>query len=173
MKKHLFFVIGLVCVMLTAGCATLTPEERAAREAEVREAVKEALVSQKFKLNITSVKPMRGVDRSLSGPWLKVDSTMMECWLPYVGLDDIPHLKTPGEARLSSKLEMKSPMKDYVLAFDPNEMRTVIRFKADDHSFEVKFLIVIDEFGVAKLHVEPEGRDFIDYEGRLNIQKKK
>lgn len=172
MMKQLFLIVALLCALLVAGCATLTPEEKAAREAEAKEYVKKALATQKYKINITSMNPMRGNERTVSGPWLKVDSTTVECMLPYVGLDDIPHIKTPGEVRMGSRFEFKSAMREYVLTIDPKDERVVIRFKADDHGFECKFLIVIDEVGSARIHVEPEGRDFIDYEGRVVIQKK-
>lgn len=110
-----------MAALLVAACATLTPEEKAAREAAIKESVKTAVASQKYKINVNSVKPMRGIDRTVSGPFLKVDSNTVECFLPYAGLDDIPHLKTPGEFRLSSKIEIKSEMRDYLLAIDPIE----------------------------------------------------
>ena len=170
MKK---VIIMLMAALLVAACATLTPEEKAAREAAIKESVKTAVASQKYKINVNSVKPMRGIDRTVSGPFLKVDSNTVECFLPYAGLDDIPHLKTPGEFRLSSKIEIKSEMRDYLLAIDPIEERAVITFKASDHGFDCKFHIIIENTGNAKIHVEPEKRDYIDYEGYVVLKKKK
>ena len=68
MKK---VIIMLMAALLVAACATLTPEEKAARDAAVKEGVKTAVASQKFKINVTSVPPMRGTisttrDTSLS-----------------------------------------------------------------------------------------------------------
>ena len=162
-----------MAALLVAACATLTPEEKAAREAAIKESVKTAVASQKYKINVNSVKPMRGIDRTVSGPFLKVDSNTVECFLPYAGLDDIPHLKTPGEFRLSSKIEIKSEMRDYLLAIDPIEEHAVITFKASDHGFDCKFHIIIENTGNAKIHVEPEKRDYIDYEGYVVLKKKK
>ena len=148
MKK---VIIMLMAALLVAACATLTPEEKAAREAAIKESVKTAVASQKYKINVNSVKPMRGIDRTVSGPFLKVDSNTVECFLPYAGLDDIPHLKTPGEFRLSSKIEIKSEMRDYLLAIDPIEEHAVITFKASDHGFDCKFHIIIENTGNAKI----------------------
>ena len=170
MKK---VIIMLMAALLVAACATLTPEEKAAREAAIKESVKTAVASQKYKINVNSVKPMRGIDRTVSGPFLKVDSNTVECFLPYAGLDDIPHLKTPGEFRLSSKIEIKSEMRDYLLAIDPIEEHAVITFKASDHGFDCKFHIIIENTGNAKIHVEPEKRDYIDDEGYVVLKKKK
>ena len=68
MKK---VIIMLMAALLVAACATLTPEEKAARDAAVKEGVKTAVASQKFKINVTSVTPMCGTisttrDTSLS-----------------------------------------------------------------------------------------------------------
>ena len=104
MKK---VIIMLMAALLVTACATLTPEEKAAREAAVKEGVKAAVASQKFKINVTSVTPMRGTNRSLSGAFIKLDSTTVECFLPYAGRDDIPHMKTRGEVRMSSKIEIR------------------------------------------------------------------
>ena len=164
MKK---VIILLMAVLLVAACATLTPEEKAAREAATKEYVKTAVVTKNYKINITSMRPMRGVERTISGHWLKVDSTTVECWLPYAGLDDIPHLKTRGEFRLSSKIELKSEMSNYLLAINPTEERVIISFNADNHGLDCKFKIVIENTGKAYIHVEPEKRDYIDYEGYL------
>ena len=51
MKK---VIIILMAALLVTACATLTPEEKAAREAAVKEGVKAAVASQKFKINPTS-----------------------------------------------------------------------------------------------------------------------
>ena len=48
MKK---VIIILMAALLVTACATLTPEEKAAREAAVKEGVKAAVASQKFKIN--------------------------------------------------------------------------------------------------------------------------
>ena len=169
MKK---IIIMMMAALLVAACATLTPEEKAAREAAVKEGVKTAVASQKFKINVNSVTPLRGTNRSLSGPFLSVDSNRVECFLPYVGLDDIPHMKTPAEVRMTSKIEIRSEMSDYLLAIDPVDERAVITFKASDLGVDYKFTINIENTGHAKIHVDPDKRDEIDYEGYVVVKKK-
>ena len=56
--KNICMIFAMLCMM--AACATLTPEEKAAREAAAKEYIKKALVSQKYKINLTSIRPMRG-----------------------------------------------------------------------------------------------------------------
>ena len=170
MMKNICMIFAMLCMM--AACATLTPEEKAAREAAAKEYIKKALVSQKYKINLTSIRPMRGVERTLAGPWIRVDSTTVECEMPYAGLDDVPHPKTRSEVRMDSRLEFKSPMSDYVTTIHPGDEDAIVTFNAEDHGFKCKFTIVIGLTGEAKVHYEPEDRDFIDYEGYVVIQKK-
>ena len=161
----------LMAALLVAACATLTPEQKAARDAAIKEGVKSAVASQKFKINVNSVTPMRGTRRSLSGPFIKLDSTTVECYLPYAGLDDIPHMKTPGEMRMTSKIEIRSEVRDYLLAIDPVDERSVVSFTASDLGVDYKFTITIENTGDAKIHVDPDKRDEIDYEGYVVIKK--
>ena len=161
----------LMAALLVAACATLTPEQKAASEAAIKEGVKTAVASQKFKINVTSVIPMRAANRSVSGPFIKLDSTTVECYLPYVGRDDIPHMKTRGEMRMTSKIEIKSEMRNYLFAIDPNNERAVISFSASDLGVDYKFTITIENTGDTKIHVDPDKRDYIDYEGYVVIKK--
>ena len=169
MKKVIIILLG---VLLMSACATLTPEEKAARKEAAMESVKRSVKTQKYRININSVKPMRGIDHTISGPWLRVDTTTVECYLPYAGLDDIPHLKSRTEFRLSSKIEIKSEIRDYQVGFDPAEHCYLISFKADDHGFECEFNIIIEDTGTARIHLQPEKRDYIDYTGHLVTSKK-
>ena len=170
MKKVMMM---LVTVLLMAACATLTPEEKAAREAAAREYVKTAVATQRYKINLNTMRPMRGSNLPITNAWLKADSNIVECLMPYRGLDDIPHLKTPGMVRDESKFEFKSEISDYVLNIQPAEERAIVSFEADNHGFECKFTIIIENSGVVKMHVDTEKRDFIDYEGYIVIPKLK
>ena len=168
MKK---VIIMLMAALLVTACATLTPEEKAAREAAVKEGVKAAVASQKFKINVTSVTPMRGTNRSLSGAFIKLDSTTVECFLPYAGRDDIPHMKTRGEMRMTSKIEIRGEVRDYLMGIDPVDERAVVSFTASDLGVDYKFTITIENTGSAKIHVDPDKRDYIDYEGYVVVKK--
>ena len=152
MKK---VIIMLMAALLVTACATLTPEEKAAREAAVKEGVKTAVAS----------------NRSLSGAFIKLDSTTVECFLPYAGRDDIPHMKTRGEMRMTSKIEIRGEVRDYLMGIDPADERAVVSFTASDLGVDYKFTITIENTGSAKIHVDPDKRDYIDYEGYVVVKK--
>ena len=133
MKK---VIIMLMAALLVTACATLTPEEKAAREAAI-----------------------------------KLDSTTVECFLPYAGRDDIPHMKTRGEMRMTSKIEIRGEVRDYLMGIDPADERAVVSFTASDLGVDYKFTITIENTGSAKIHVDPDKRDYIDYEGYVVVKK--
>ena len=102
MKKLLLLFVG---ALLMVACAT--PEERAARQAENLKMVKAAVGSQQYKINVSSMKPMRGTYTTVMGRWLKIDGNTVDCSLPYVGRDDIPHMKTRGEIRMIRLIRLR------------------------------------------------------------------
>ena len=100
------FMLMMIAALLMVACAT--PEERAARQAENLKMVKAAVGTQQYRINVTSMRPMRGTTTNVMGRWLKIDGNTVDCSLPYIGRDDIPHMKTRAEVRMDSKLEFKA-----------------------------------------------------------------
>ena len=154
----------LLSVLLLTACATLTPEERAARVAELKTAVGD----RHYRINITSMTPMRGVSHTVFNHWLKVDGDKVTCDLPYLGRNDIPHPKTPAELHMDSRLDFEALITDYALRLDPANKRAVITFNTASGIDKYKFKIVMESSGLARVHVDPDERDFIDYEGSLH-----
>ena len=163
----LLMMIGLLMV----SCATLTPEEKAARQAERSKSVKESVSSMRYRINVSSMTPLRGQNRPIPGFWLKVDSTSVSCDLPYIGRDDIPHLKTPAEIRMDSRINLRFNVEDYLVEIDPEEESAVITFKTFDGSIYFRFNIEVEDDGDVRMRVTPEGRDYIDYEGSITSLK--
>ena len=156
----------MVSVLLLTAC--LSSEERAARQAEALKVLKASVGHQKYRINITEMTPKRGISNTVMGHWLKVDSNMVDCSLPYVGRDDIPHMKTRGEIRMDSKLEFRAEAQNYLLQYYPKKESAVVTFAVDYLGEKYKFSINLDKGGNARIHVTPEDRDYIDYEGTVN-----
>lgn len=162
MKKVFMF---LVAALLMTACAT--PEERAARQAENLKKVKECVGAQRYKISVTSMTPMRSTPITVTSRSLTVDGDQLNCYLPYAGRDDIPHLKTRGEIRMDAKLEFRSTIQNYLLQYQPKKKNGVITFKTETGGEELKFTITIDNNGKARIHLEPDDRDYVDYEGTV------
>ena len=153
----------MIAALLMVACAT--PEERAARQAENLKMVKAAVGNQQYRINVTSMRPMRGTTTNVMGRWLKIDGNTVDCSLPYLGRDDIPHMKTRGEMRMDSKLEFKAEIQNYLLKLEAKKKRGVITFSTKYGGDEYQFNITVDNTGSARIRVTPEDRDYIDYEG--------
>ena len=159
------FMLMMIAAFLMVACAT--PEERAARQAENLKMVKAAVGTQQYKINVTSMRPMRGTSTNVMGRWLKIDGNTVDCSLPYIGRDDIPHMKTRAEVRMDSKLEFRAEIQNYLLKLEAKKKRGIVTFSTRYGGDEYQFNITVDNTGRAFIRVTPENRDFIEYEGNV------
>lgn len=159
------FMLMMIAALLMVACAT--PEERAARQAENLKMVKAAVGSQQYRINITSIRPMRGTTTNVMGRWLKIDGNTVDCSLPYIGRNDIPHMKTRAEVRMDSKLEFNAEVQNYLLKLEAKKKRGIVTFSTRYGGDEYQFNITVDNTGRAFIRVTPENRDFIEYEGNV------
>ena len=162
--KKIFLM--MMAVMVFVACAT--PEERAARQAENLKMVKSSVGSQQYRISITSMTPMRGISKTVMNRWLKINGNTIDCSLPYVGREDIPHPKTRGEIRMDSKIEYRGEVQNYVLQYQPKKKCGIITFKINYSGDDYQFRIVVDNYGKARIRLTPDDRDFIDYEGSVS-----
>ena len=159
------FMLMMIAALLMVACAT--PEERAARQAENLKMVKAAVGSQQYRINVTSMRPMRGTTTNVMGRWLKIDGNTVDCSLPYIGRNDIPHMKTRAEVRMDSKLEFNAEVQNYLLKLEAKKKRGIVTFSTRYGGDEYQFNITVDNTGRAFIRVTPENRDFIEYEGNV------
>ena len=159
------FMLMMIAALLMVACAT--PEERAARQAENLKMVKAAVGTQQYRINVTSMRPMRGSTTNVMGRWLKIDGNTVDCSLPYIGRNDIPHMKTRAEVRMDSKLEFNAEVQNYLLKLEAKKKRGIVTFSTRYGGDEYQFNITVDNTGRAFIRVTPENRDFIEYEGNV------
>lgn len=129
--------------------------------------VKAAVGSQQYRINVTSMRPMRGTTTNVMGRWLKIDGNTVDCSLPYIGRNDIPHMKTRAEVRMDSKLEFNAEVQNYLLKLEAKKKRGIVTFSTRYGGDEYQFNITVDNTGRAFIRVTPENRDFIEYEGNV------
>lgn len=129
--------------------------------------VKAAVGTQQYRINVTSMRPMRGTTTNVMGRWLKIDGNTVDCSLPYIGRNDIPHMKTRAEVRMDSKLEFNAEVQNYLLKLEAKKKRGIVTFSTRYGGDEYQFNITVDNTGRAFIRVTPENRDFIEYEGNV------
>ena len=155
-------------MMVSCGISKLTPEEKAEKKAAEQARVKEAVIGRHYRINVTSMTPLRAETFFVNGGhWIKVDSTMVDCSIPYMGLDDFPHFKTRGEMRMDSRLEFNAETENYVVELDPSGQSIFVTFKTEFAGTNYTFQITIEDVNQARIRVIPEDRDEITYEGDL------
>ena len=160
--KKLFLL--LVAVLTIVGCAT--PEERAAREAEHMQKVKNAVGSQQYRISIREMTPLRSSPINVSGMYyLKVNGNEVSTDLPYLGRDDVPHFKTRAERKFDREIIIRTQMEGYNLSLIPKQKAGLITFSAKDGNDDLNFNIQISSSGEAKITLRPESKDEIKYEG--------
>lgn len=173
-------MIAVASVMAACGVMNLSPEEKAKREAELEIAVNQALVERHFRINVSDMITQRSGDRfHVSGSWIKVDSTQVECELPYVGLDeyDLPYvglvdditlMETLDERRWDSYISFSGPIEDYLHVYDVSTNTGTITFKSLYRGSDYKFTITVEHIPEVRIWVQPEDCDDIFYEGVLS-----
>ena len=171
--KRLSFIIfqlsfSVALALLMAACSTLTPEEKAARQAENLRVAKEKVDNKQYRVVVTQMKPIRGSSRQISNSFIKIDGDMMDCFLPYVGLDDIPRPKSPGERRMDSRYEGKQAIENYQLTLVPEKESILVTFSTHYGGDDLKFAILVNKKGKASVRLTPQNRDEIEYEGYVS-----
>ena len=159
--------ISCASMLVSCGEMKLTPEEKAARQEAAKKSVAESIIHRHYRINVTSMTPLRAETMYVSGCWIKIDSTMVDCSIPYMGLDDTPHFKTPGEARMDSKMVFTAEMEDYYVELQPEQNSIFVSFKTGFRGISYTFKMLIQDVNQARINVVPDDRDEIFYEGNL------
>lgn len=168
MKKVLLMMVCAV-MMVSCGAAKLSPEERAARKAAIEENAKKAISEQNFRINITMVRPMFGQNMTVSGYWIKVDTTHVQCYLPKIRPDETfkVEVMAPGEKYQDRRLEFSSPIDEYLYTFNPETNVGLITFKTMYGGEEYKFYIQIEHVDEARVRILPGSRNEVACEGTI------
>ena len=154
-------------MLVSCGEMNLTPEEKAARKEAAKKSVAESIINRHYRINVTSMTPLRAETFYISGHWIKIDSTMVDCSVPYMGLDDTPHFKTPSEARIDARLVFTAEMQDYLVELQPEQNSIAVSFKTSFRGSDYTFNILVEDVNQARVRIIPEDRDEIAYEGNL------
>lgn len=168
MKKVLLMMVCVV-MMVSCGAAKLSPEERAARQAAIEQNAQKAIAEQNFRINLTMVRPMFGQNQTVSGYWIKVDSTHVQCYLPKIRPDETFQVEVmaPGEKYQDRRLEFTSPLDEYLYTFNPETNVGLITFKTFFGGDEYRFYIQIENVDEARVRILPGDRNEVACEGTI------
>lgn len=160
MKKYLVLMVlaASTLVMLT-GCAT--PEERAARQAELARKVISALNERRYKIDVERMYPPRGTSKSVSYSYsVEVRNDSLISYLPYFGRAyNVPYGGGKG-------LNFSAPISSYQEIEKRNGQRHIEIGLSNEEDI---FLYTIEVFdnGRSSIEVQSRQRERISYSGNM------
>ncbi len=159
MKKGLMIFMAVVL----AACSTLTPAEKAERQAKRAQAVEKALAERHYKVDVEMMYPRRGKAVNVSSNYsLEVKGDTLISYLPYFGRAyNVPYGGGKG-------LNFTAPITEYHSAKDRNGS-TQVSIKTRNEEDIYSFLLEIFDNGSASIAVTSRERESIDFSGNLDL----
>lgn len=161
--RMIFFLL-LVTVI---GAPALSAQTKKEKKEMKQKAVKELVLSEKYKIDVDRAIPARGRSVSLTSPYsIEIRNDSVISHLPYYGRAySIPYGGGEG-------LNFKAPISDYKVEWDKKGTAKV-RFTA--RSTEDRFSFNIDIFsnGSSSIFVNMQNRQSISFQGDLDMTGKK
>ena len=162
MKKYVF--LFFMTMLLFVGCAT--QQERVERRERMRKTVAEAVQSKRMRIEVTSMYTLRYGSRSVTPDfYLELLGDSIRSYLPYLGQAYQAPMASPSEGLNFDThiltLSESRPKKDF--------SRLEIGVKTTEDSY--LYTIDLYDSGKAYIHVRPQRRDPIGFDGDLVPQE--
>ena len=163
MKKQ---ILMLLLAML-AGIPTLSAQTKKEKKEQKKEAVRQLIVSENYKIDVNTAMPMRGRNITLSSPYsLEIRNDSVFSYLPYYGRAySVPYGGGSG-------LIFNAPLKEYTMDLD-KKGNAVIKFSARSPEDFFEFSAKVFSNGTASIDVIMQNRQSISYRGELDTENKK
>lgn len=159
-------ILMLLLAMLV-GIPTLSAQTKKEKKEQKKEAVKQLIVSENYKIDVNTAMPMRGRNITLSSPYsLEIRNDSVFSYLPYYGRAySIPYGGGSG-------LIFNAPLKEYTMDMD-KKGNAVIKFSARSPEDFFEFSAKIFPNGTASIDVIMQNRQSISYRGELETEEDK
>lgn len=158
--------ILMVALALLVGIPTLSAQSKKEKKEQKREAVKELIVSENYKINVNNAQPMQGRSVSLTSRYsLEIKNDSVFSHLPYYGRAySIPYGGGSG-------LIFKEAIKEYTMEMD-KKGKARIKFSARNPEDNFEFLVTVFDNGSASIDVTMQNRQSISFTGELELTEK-
>lgn len=162
MKTSKPILLGLICLI---AAMPATAQNRSEKKARIERAVKEAIDSKTYKINVNSAQPMRGGIHMLTNDYsLKVGNDSVHSYLPYFGVGyNIPYGGGKG-------LVFSEPITEYkTREFKKGKVRINFKTRNDEGNYE--YSLTIYPNGSTTIYVQAYNRQAISYKGDMDIKE--
>lgn len=163
MKTNKFFLFWIF--LLVAGLSTtVSAQSRKEKKEQKAKAVKERIVSENYKISVTTAYPRRGKSVQLSSPYsLGIRNDSVFSYLPYYGRAySVPYDGGKG-------LIFNAPIKEYEMTTN-RKGDARITFKARNPEDMYTFNVEVFSNGSASIRVNMNNRESISFHGDLELK---
>lgn len=157
----------MLLLAMLVGIPTLSAQTKKEKKEQKKEAVKQLIVSENYKIDVNTAMPMRGRNITLSSPYsLEIRNDSVFSYLPYYGRAySIPYGGGSG-------LIFNAPLKEYTMDMD-KKGNAVIKFSARSPEDFFEFSAKVFPNGTASIDVIMQNRQSISYRGELETEEDK
>ncbi|MDR0938128.1 MAG: DUF4251 domain-containing protein [Mediterranea sp.] len=161
MKTRPFVRPLLAALLLLAVGSSLSAQGRRQRQEQKKEAVRQAIASKEYTINVDRALPMGGSSISLTSSFsLRIKNDSVFSYLPYYGRAySVPY--GGGKA-----LNFNAPIQEYSLTTNRKGTAT-IRFRATTDEDSYDFRAQVFDNGSASIDVTMRNRQAIHFQGEL------
>ena len=161
MKKQILMLL----LALLVGLPTLSAQSKKEKKEQKKEAVKELIVSENYKIDVNTAMPMRGRSIPLTSLYsLEIRNDSVISYLPYYGRAySIPYGGGNG-------LNFKAPLKEYNMKLD-KKGNSVITFTARNPEDKFDFRVKVYSNGSTSIDVNTQNRQSISFQGELDVKE--
>ena len=146
-------ILMLLLVML-AGIPTLSAQTKKEKKEQKKEAVRQLIVSEDYKIDVNTAMPMRGRSIPLTSQYsLQIRNDSVFSYLPYYGR------------------AYSVPYKEYTMDMD-KKGNAIIKFSARSPEDFFEFRAKVFPDGTTSIDVTMQNRQAISYRGEVDLDKK-
>ena len=158
-------ILMLLLVML-AGIPTLSAQTKKEKKEQKKEAVRQLIVSEDYKIDVNTAMPMRGRSIPLTSQYsLQIRNDSVFSYLPYYGRAySVPYGGGSG-------LIFNAPLKEYTMDMD-KKGNAIIKFSARSPEDFFEFRAKVFPDGTTSIDVTMQNRQAISYRGEVDLDKK-
>ena len=163
-KKQIFMLL----LALLVGIPTLSAQQsKKEKKEQKKEAVRQLIVSEDYKIDVNTAMPMRGRSIPLTSQYsLQIRNDSVFSYLPYYGRAySVPYGGGSG-------LIFNAPLKEYTMDMD-KKGNAVIKFSARSPEDRYEFRAKVFPNGSASIDVNMQNRQSISFQGELDIKEEK
>lgn len=163
MKKTINIILTVMGVLVLVACSSLTPAEKAERQAKRAQAVEQALAARHYRVSVNMMYPRRGKAKTVSSDYgLEVKGDTLVSYLPYFGRAyNVPY----GGGKGLNFTETFTEYHSQKLSNGATQVLIKVKNEEDVYNFTLE----IFDNGSTSIDLNSRERESINYSGNMEL----